>query len=197
MDHSDLPEASSSRDVYSSAHPNITSTSSSWTFEPEPPLPDYMRTDVSVPRPSPFPSTTSPSRFSPSSTTPAVGISGRSQSIFGDEPARTPPIHLSNLEPLSSSSPEDWRNRRSEDEVRATVNRRRIPRVEKDVDDPTQADNSRSARIPIDRQQSTTLTTLSRLFAVKAATSPTESRDYSYTEEPPRRTRRCEFAVIR
>lgn len=53
------------------------------------------------------------------------------------------------------------------------VNARLIPRVEKDADDPTTP--------PVTtRHESTTLTTLSRLFAVQAATSPDYSRNPSY-----------------
>ncbi|KAF2159283.1 hypothetical protein M409DRAFT_30290 [Zasmidium cellare ATCC 36951] len=56
------------------------------------------------------------------------------------------------------------------------VNTRLIPRVEKDADDPTTPPvSSRNAR-----HESTTLTTLSRLFAVQAATSPEHSRNPSY-----------------
>jgi len=58
------------------------------------------------------------------------------------------------------------------------VDPRLLPRVEKDADDPTTPPAStRGAR----RAQSTTLTTLSRLFAVQAATSPEHSRNPSYT----------------
>ncbi|EMC99574.1 hypothetical protein BAUCODRAFT_62778 [Baudoinia panamericana UAMH 10762] len=64
------------------------------------------------------------------------------------------------------------------DEVRDTVERRRLPQVEKDADDPTTP--PATGRASIDRQQSTTLTTLSRLFAVQAATSPDVSRHPSY-----------------
>lgn len=71
------------------------------------------------------------------------------------------------------------RERRYEDEVRATVDRRRIPTVEKDVDDPTAAP---SAQARHERNRSSTLTTLSRLFAVQAATSPEASRASSYMQ---------------
>ena len=71
------------------------------------------------------------------------------------------------------------RERRYEDEVRATVDRRRIRSVEKDADDPTEAPSSQARH---ERQRSSTLTTLSRLFAVQAATSPEASRTSSYMQ---------------
>ncbi|KAF1350016.1 hypothetical protein BDV97DRAFT_377164 [Delphinella strobiligena] len=161
---------------YRSAAPQLSYTASaSWSFDP--PIPDS-------PRPSIFSSPTSTSRFA---VTPPVRIPDRTRLLGGDEPARTPPPALSILEPLSSS-PEDWRV--EEDEVRATVNRRRLPRVEKDVDDPTQTDNARPGRHSHNRTQSTTLTTLSRLFAVKAATSPTDIRDHSFSLQSDPRPRR-------
>lgn len=170
-----LPENDeSSRHARSSAWPLTDSHSNSWTFDPITSVPSHAegRSHQSI-----FASTTSPSVFaSASATTPPLSIP-RNNSI-GDEPARTPASALFNLDPLSSS-PDDWRARQPEDDqVRATVNRRRLPHVEKDVDDPTQADDLRPTRATHSRTQSTTLTTLSRLFAVKAATSPTESRDY-------------------
>jgi hypothetical protein len=71
------------------------------------------------------------------------------------------------------------RERRYEDEIRATVDRRRIPSVEKDADDPTAAPTAQARH---ERQRSSTLTTLSRLFAVQAATSPEASRASSYMQ---------------
>lgn len=68
------------------------------------------------------------------------------------------------------------RERRYEDEIRATVDRRRIPTAQKDADDPTAAPSAPAH----ERQRSSTLTTLSRLFAVQAATSPDSSRTSSY-----------------
>ncbi|KAH0432838.1 hypothetical protein KCU90_g5289, partial [Aureobasidium melanogenum] len=69
-----------------------------------------------------------------------------------------------------------------EDHVRATINRRRIPRVEKDVDDPSNPVSS--SRYSVNRQQSTTLTTLSRLFAVQSVTSPPDYRPLSDSQLP-------------
>lgn len=78
---------------------------------------------------------------------------------------------------LPSANSAARRERRYEDEVRATVDRRRIPTVEKDADDPSAAP---SASVGHERQRSSTLTTLSRLFAVQAATSPEASRESSF-----------------
>lgn len=99
----------------------------------------------------------SPSHFVPTPSTPtpapALLTIDSSRAIAADS---SPTLD-------SPSSPED--------PVRATVNRRRIPRVEKDVDDPSNPVTS--GRYSVNRQQSTTLTTLSRLFTVQShATSP-------------------------
>jgi hypothetical protein len=80
---------------------------------------------------------------------------------------------------LPSAESAARRERRYEDEIRATVDRRRIPSVEKDADDPTAAPSTRAGH---ERQRSSTLTTLSRLFAVQAATSPEASRASSYMQ---------------
>jgi hypothetical protein len=80
---------------------------------------------------------------------------------------------------LPSADSAARRERRYEDEIRATVDRRRIPAVEKDADDPTAAPANRARH---ERQRSSTLTTLSRLFAVQAATSPEASRASSYMQ---------------
>ncbi len=58
---------------------------------------------------------------------------------------------------------------------------RHLPQVEKDADDPNSPPASSRAGIP--RDGSTTLTTLSRLFAVQAATSPSTSRNPSYNHQ--------------
>lgn len=52
-----------------------------------------------------------------------------------------------------------------------------LPQVEKEVDDPNAPPSSRAG---LNRHESTTLTTLSRLFAVQASTSPDASRANSY-----------------
>ncbi|KAK4549478.1 hypothetical protein LTR36_006475 [Oleoguttula mirabilis] len=82
--------------------------------------------------------------------------------------------------PLSTLSGPSVRERRLEDEVRSTAERRILPRVEKDADDPTTPPVS--TRDSLDRQQSTTLTTLSRLFAVQSPSSPDVSRHSSYLQ---------------
>ncbi|SMQ46228.1 unnamed protein product [Zymoseptoria tritici ST99CH_3D1] len=56
------------------------------------------------------------------------------------------------------------------------VNDIRLPRVEKDADDPTNPPSSHTAP----QQRQSTSTTLSRLFAVQAATSPETSRHTSF-----------------
>lgn len=84
--------------------------------------------------------------------------------------------------PLSTLSTE-IRKRGSwyEDDDRGVVDRRRIPRVEKDADDPTAAPSL--SRSGLHRRESTTLTTLSRLFAVQAPIgSPEHSRSSSYVQ---------------
>lgn len=93
--------------------------------------------------------------------------------------ARLDPATQSASANLGSAAGVPRRERRYEDEVRATVDRRRIPSVEKDADDPS-AVPTRSALH--ERQRSSTLTTLSRLFAVQAATSPEASRASSYMQ---------------
>ncbi|KAK4579947.1 hypothetical protein LTR86_000149 [Recurvomyces mirabilis] len=61
----------------------------------------------------------------------------------------------------------------------ADVNLTHLSEVEKEADDPT-ANLASSSRATVDRHQSTTLTTLSRLFAVQSAVSPEASRHSSY-----------------
>ncbi|KAK5123555.1 hypothetical protein LTR85_002593 [Meristemomyces frigidus] len=82
--------------------------------------------------------------------------------------------------PLSTLAGSSTRDRRLEDEVRSTVDRRILPQVQKDADDPTTP--PASTRDGLERQHSTTLTTLSRLFAVQAPTSPEVSRHSSYLQ---------------
>lgn len=92
-----------------------------------------------------------------------------------------PPSPDTTLEPApqSASAALPARRERYKDEIRATVDRRRIPSAEKDADDPTAAPSTSRRG---DRQRSSTLTTLSRLFAVQAATSPEASRASSYMQ---------------
>ncbi|KAM3415871.1 hypothetical protein BST61_g9373 [Cercospora zeina] len=65
----------------------------------------------------------------------------------------------------------------------ARLGARRLPRVEKDADDVNTPPSS-SSRGTHGRAASNTLTTLSRLFAVQAVTSPESSRQASYTMPP-------------
>jgi hypothetical protein len=97
----------------------------------------------------------------PSTPTPAPALLTLDSSRLG--PGESSPT----LDPTSSL----------EDPVRATINRRRIPRVEKDNDDPSSPVST--GRYAANRQQSTTLTTLSRLFAVQSVASPPEHRPLS------------------
>ena len=82
--------------------------------------------------------------------------------------------------PLSTLSPEIGRRGSwYEDDV---ADHRHIPQVEKDADDPTAAPSSSSGRMG-NRRESTTLTTLSRLFTVQAPLgSPEQSRSSSFIQ---------------
>ncbi|KAI9708603.1 MAG: hypothetical protein M1820_003821 [Bogoriella megaspora] len=78
--------------------------------------------------------------------------------------------------PASSSPP---RASRFEDPVSQSLQRsRQIPKVEKDADDPTMSAQQR--RSSTQRSNSTTLVTLSRLFAAQVVPSPANSRQPSY-----------------
>jgi hypothetical protein len=96
-----------------------------------------------------------------------------------DDARLDPPLQTASAGLPSRDSAPARRERRYEDEVRATVDRRRIRPVEKDADDPSDVSASQSRH---ERQRSSTLTTLSRLFAVQAATSPEASRTSSYMQ---------------
>lgn len=180
----DLPDVFSTQEPRSSENP-ATAPPASWAFNSS--TPD-SGSRSSIPRPSIF-NSPSPSRFTPQPSTSAVLTPELTRAIVEDEPARTSPRQLSILDSPSSAA-EQRRNDRFEDEVRATVNRRRIPRVEKDADDPTSPTTNRNS---FSRQQTTTLTTLSRLFAVQGITSPTDSRAPSYYNQADGQHRRCEL----
>ncbi|GAB7349449.1 hypothetical protein MBLNU459_g8554t1 [Dothideomycetes sp. NU459] len=175
-----------SQDAGSSEAP-LTAPPPSWSFSPS--APDSVHRS-SIPRPSIF-NSPSASRFAPPPSTSAVLTGDSIRPAVEDEPARTSPRHLNTLEP--PPSPEQWRGERFEDEVRATVSRRRIPRVEKDADDPTSPISTRNS---FSRQQTATLTTLSRLFAIQAVTSPTDSRAPSYNQQANALSRRREAASL-
>lgn len=135
------------------------------------------------------------------SSLPRALFASGSGSIFGsgmqsqqqDGPAERPPMigvtqpsddnlttisqpPLSTLPPTSLKARESW----YDDDDQAVVDRRHIPQVEKDADDPTTPPSA--TRAGITRHESTTLTTLSRLFAVQASVSPTQSRSTSFTQ---------------
>ena len=108
-----------------------------------------------------------------------------------DAPERPPMLNLHppsqesvalSQPPLSTLSNNSLKTKESwyEDDDRPVVERRHIPQVEKDADDPTTPPSS--SRQGIHRQDSTTLTTLSRLFAVQASVSPEPSRSSSYVQ---------------
>ncbi|KAK3714056.1 hypothetical protein LTR37_008085 [Vermiconidia calcicola] len=69
------------------------------------------------------------------------------------------------------------------DESNLIVDGTELPQVEKSTDD-VDAPPASSSRSGPHRRESTTLTTLSRLFAVQASTSPASSRSPSYVQQP-------------
>lgn len=145
-----------------------------WTFE-------HVTSDGfagnTTPNPSIF-SNGSPYRGEASTTspTPQISIVPSTSSQAADSARHWDPQGpLSTLATAVGSSTQ--RRSESDDEVRATIGRRRLPRVEKDADDPTTPVQDRHV---LGRQESTTLTTLSRLFAVQTRASPGNSRSASY-----------------
>lgn len=94
------------------------------------------------------------------------------QSIFTDDSSANPAQSSASTAPSTVAGPSESNLNEEHDEIRATVHRRRIPRVEKDADDPTCPVQSRNP----DRNESTTLTTLSRLFAVASPLSESQSQ---------------------
>ncbi|KAK4944144.1 hypothetical protein LTR66_014539, partial [Elasticomyces elasticus] len=175
------------------APPALASSSVSWTFTPHPHLHTNPRSD-SPPPPtrSPPPPQEPPPRLDRQSSIPRPSIfSSGSNPLFSSAPARPT---LRNIDPQDSSSAEGsspaprplaalaasspaTRRARFEDEVRATVDRRRLPKAEKDADDPTTPERRSS------RYDASTVSTLSRLFAVQAAVSPVSSRAPSYNTQ--------------
>lgn len=100
---------------------------------------------------------------------PTLGVSPPSQE------------NLVTSQPLSTlagaqKSRESW----YDEDGGAALDRRRIPRVEKDADDINSPPSS--SRLGFTRQESTTLTTLSRLFSVRTPVSPFTSRNSSYMQ---------------
>ena len=175
MFHSDFPDTSASRGTRFTENP-ATAQPSSWSFDPLTSEAEARQPEVTTYY-SIIPPSASPSRVAfASNPSPPVHLPSLHSPLpaVGNESAPSPPPLLFNLE---SSSSLPWHQAdAATDEIRATSSRRRLPRVEKDVDDPSQAENS-SARLSHNRSQSTTLTTLSRLFAAKASTPNTESGD--------------------
>ncbi|WPG98250.1 Hypothetical protein R9X50_00103800 [Acrodontium crateriforme] len=80
--------------------------------------------------------------------------------------------------PLSTLSASPSRSKYTDDGVRSTASRRRMPSAQKDTDDPTHSPDATRTK------KSSTLATLSRLFAVQAPTSPDHSRQSSYEDRP-------------
>lgn len=103
--------------------------------------------------------------------TPALAVSPPSQENLVT--VSHPP--LSTLK-TTSKSREHWYEG---DNEATNLERRHLPEVEKDADDPTTPPSS--SRLGT-RHESTTLTTLSRLFAVRASVSPEASRSPSYIQ---------------
>ncbi|KAK5166940.1 uncharacterized protein LTR77_007669 [Saxophila tyrrhenica] len=87
------------------------------------------------------------------------------------------------LSTLATSSQQAGQRYNESDVHDLSTSSRHLPQVEKDADDPNSPPTSSHARH--NREGSTTLTTLSRLFAVQAATSPSASRTPSYQETRP------------
>lgn len=132
------------------------------------------------------------------SSLPRVLFAPTSSSIFGagtgmeqqplEQQARPPLLAVSGPSQENMNPPQPPlstlagppRRTEYEEEIRATVDRRRIPTVEKDADDPTTP--RPSSRSGVNRHGSTTLTTLSRLFAVQAPVSTENSRHSSYLQ---------------
>lgn len=151
-----------------------TDSSSSWSFAD---LPDTQPGASSDQQSRP--------RLSRHSSLPRALFGSGSTSIFGSAPTADPsptlPRHHSedvavDEPPLSTLRSPAMKEQQYAAETNVGVNARLIPRAEKDADDPTTPPaSSRGAR-----HESTTLTTLSRLFAVQAATSPEHSRNPSY-----------------
>ncbi|TKA61366.1 hypothetical protein B0A49_09123, partial [Cryomyces minteri] len=179
MDGQDVPD-DELHDVFAVHGSQRPPSASSWSFEQI--IPAQAECGSSNHRPS-------ASIFSPAP--PSIFSSGHGRppsfninvdTSNGSTGGTTLPESLLPSAPPTASSSAARRAMRLEDEVRATSERRRLPRAEKDADDPS---TPIKARESMDRQEPTTLTTLSRLFAAQAVTSPTSSRAPSYTVAPP------------
>lgn len=159
-------------------------TSDSPSTSPPPPPPyrwantaaaDHIHTPPSFDRP----------RLSRHSSLPRALFSAGSASIFGSAPTPSTsdplsPEHIPAEVPVHTprSQPPVLKDHRYPRDAPMSSSSRLLPRAEKDTDDPTTPPPcTRAYR----RTGSSTLTTLSRLFAVQAATSPDHSRAPSYS----------------
>ncbi|KAI7155094.1 hypothetical protein KC349_g7199 [Hortaea werneckii] len=168
--HSSLPQtlfASGSASIFGSGpSPSMESDQS------PPSLPPAQYETVNFPRNAPSETDQVPE----ASTIPRLSVTHPSQEQL---PVSRPP--LSSIGGRNHA-PSTTRRAHFEDQVRSTADRRIIPRVEKDADDPTNPPATSSSH---GRHRSNTLTTLSRLFAVRASTSPDASRQGSYLQQNP------------
>ncbi|RMZ10840.1 hypothetical protein D0860_03665 [Hortaea werneckii] len=170
--HSSLPQtffASGSASIFGSG------PSPSMENDQSPPsLPPDQHELVNTPRDAHAPSEASQVPEAPS--IPRLSVTHPSQEQL---PVSRPPLSAIGGR---NRVPSTTRRAHFEDQVRSTADRRIIPRVEKDADDPTNPPATSSAH---GRHRSNTLTTLSRLFAVRASTSPDASRQGSYLQQHP------------
>ncbi|RMY15674.1 hypothetical protein D0866_13775 [Hortaea werneckii] len=168
--HSSLPQtlfASGSASIFGSG------PSPSMESDPSPPsLPPAQHEPVNAPRNAPSETNQVPEV----SAIPRLSVTHPSQEQL---PVSRPPLSSVGGR---NHAPSTTRRAHFEDQVRSTADRRIIPRVEKDADDPTNPPATSSSH---GRHRSNTLTTLSRLFAVRASTSPDASRQGSYLQQHP------------
>ncbi|KAI7338587.1 hypothetical protein KC354_g17465, partial [Hortaea werneckii] len=169
--HSSLPQtlfASGTASIFGSGP-----SSPSMENDPSPPsLPPAQHESVNASRNAP----SEPNQVPEVSAIPRLSVTHPSQEQL---PVSRPP--LSSIGGRNRV-PSTTRRAHFEDQVRDTADRRIIPRVEKDADDPTNPPATSSSH---GRHRSNTLTTLSRLFAVRASTSPDASRQGSYLQQHP------------
>ncbi|GAB7338346.1 hypothetical protein MBLNU457_4651t1 [Dothideomycetes sp. NU457] len=133
----------------------------------------------SQPRPSLFNSNSPPPPPQAGESSSRIPILSVNSSSDRQTPTRSNPGPLSTL--ASAASASNASHNEEQDEIRATASRRRIPRVEKDNDDPTLPVQNR--RGTPNRTESTTFTTLNRLFAVQSPSNG-DSRSHSSFHTP-------------
>lgn len=122
----------------------------------------------------------------PSQSQPQLHAHASQPSLLAGTHSSHDPLPLSRppLSTLATPTPiASPRHARFADDMRASADHRILPQVEKDADDPTHP--PAPPRDSHERQRSTTLTTLSRLFAVQSAVSPEVSRPGSYLQQHP------------